>query len=329
MRILIPLLLIVCFCGPAVAQDLPPDILADQYLLQVRSALAEGDTQTALEAFRQIEALDTVPPPEFAFFYGRFLVENGTALDDLLKGRSFLTSYVISIPRESERYVPSLELLSLAAEKLEAAEADRARREMVNPEIATIVRQAPTTADQDTLLTYAVSREYSLDVVAELIARGAPINAADRWGYTPLHKVRWSDQMVGVVSLLLDHGADIRALDSRGQSPLVRLAERARSFEDGGRARDALVRVAELLLRHGAHVDGESERANTPLTWAANYGHYEMVELLIRAGANVNVQGGTDRPLDLAIRNNHRRVVRLLRAHGASAAWAADRWPDR
>ena len=118
-------LLVLFLCGPAAAQDLPPDILADQYLLEATKALENGNPQGALRAFGKIEALDTERPAEFAYFYGKLLVENSTALDELLKGQSLLKQFVLSIEKDSEYYTPTLELLSAVELKLERAEAER------------------------------------------------------------------------------------------------------------------------------------------------------------------------------------------------------------
>ena len=120
--------------GPVSAQDLPPDILADMYLLEATKALEDGDAQEAIRAFGKIEALDTEPPPEFAYFYGKLLVEHGTVLNDLLKGQKLLKSFVIRIAKDSEHYVPILELLSDVSQKLgriekQEAEARRAEAE--------------------------------------------------------------------------------------------------------------------------------------------------------------------------------------------------------
>ena len=120
-------LLVLFLCGPAAAQDLPPDILADQYLLEATKALENGDPQRALQAFGKIEALDTELPAEFAYFYGKLLVENSTALDELLKGQSLLKQFVLSIEKDSEHYTSTLELLSAVGTKLEKAEAEKQR----------------------------------------------------------------------------------------------------------------------------------------------------------------------------------------------------------
>ena len=117
--------MVLTYCGWAVAQDLPPDVLADMYLLEAAKAMEQGDAQAAIRAFEKIEALDTQPPLEFLYFYGKMLVENSNVLDDVLKGQSLLKQYVLNIDKSSEHYTPTLKLLSLAGEKLEAIDAKR------------------------------------------------------------------------------------------------------------------------------------------------------------------------------------------------------------
>ena len=72
--------------------------------------------------------MDAEPPPEFAYFYGKLLVENSTALDDLLKGQSLLKQFVLSIEKDSEHYTPTLELLSAVGARLEKIEAEQRRQ---------------------------------------------------------------------------------------------------------------------------------------------------------------------------------------------------------
>jgi formylglycine-generating enzyme required for sulfatase activity len=115
-------ILSLCYCGMAVSQDLPDDILADQYLLEAKKALANGEPQTARRAFGKIEALDTEPPLEFFFFYGKLLVEYGTAEDDVRQGQALLKQYVVNIEKGSEQYMATLELLSVAGGKIEKDE---------------------------------------------------------------------------------------------------------------------------------------------------------------------------------------------------------------
>ena len=115
-------ILSLCFCGMAVSQDLPDDILADQYLLEAKKALENGEPQTARRAFVKIEALDTEPPLEFYFFFGKLLVKHGTSVDDVRQGQASLKQFVVNIEKNSGYYRPTLELLSVAGKTIEKAE---------------------------------------------------------------------------------------------------------------------------------------------------------------------------------------------------------------
>ena len=114
-------MLILGLGGLAGGQDLPAEILADQYLLEATEALEKGDPQTALRAFGKIKALDIEPPPEFPYFYGKLLVANSTEINDLLKGQSLLKQFVMNVDKTSEHYAPTLRLLTIVESKLAKA----------------------------------------------------------------------------------------------------------------------------------------------------------------------------------------------------------------
>lgn len=170
----------------AAAQDLPPDILADQYLLEATYAIQDGDVSKAMDALAKIELLDTTPPREFAFFRGKLLVENATAMNDILKGQALLKSYVLSIGRDAENYREALRLLSAADVRLTQAETSRKAKEALRAEIAALTeaRRTYTHGDNYTLLSYAVSAKYRLEVIAELLRGGADPNGRDSYGRT-------------------------------------------------------------------------------------------------------------------------------------------------
>ena len=114
-------LFVLFLYGLAVAQELPPDILADQYLLEATEAMEKGELQKANQAFKKIEALEIEPPPLFAYFYGKLLAEYGVGPEVWRKGQTLLKQFVISAGRDSEYYTPALKLLSAVDAKLEAA----------------------------------------------------------------------------------------------------------------------------------------------------------------------------------------------------------------
>ena len=120
MRTVLPrtfVILSLCVCGLAVSQDLPPEMRADQYLMEGQRALERNDSATAVEALKKVEALPVDPPVDFAFWYGRALVEQGISQNDVgmvNKGEGFLKQYLLDTGRESEHYTSALALLSQA-----------------------------------------------------------------------------------------------------------------------------------------------------------------------------------------------------------------------
>lgn len=61
----------------------------------------------------------------------------------------------------------------------------------------------------------------------------------------------------------------------------------------GGRASEEEVRVDRRLLTlvplcRGAHIDVRNKKGNTPLWLAANGGHFDVVQLLVHASADVD-----------------------------------------
>jgi hypothetical protein len=58
-----------------------------------------------------------------------------------------------------------------------------------------------------------------LDISAELLRRGAEVNAVQADDFTPLHEAAQNGQ-VAMIELLLAHGADLTARKSDGQTPL-------------------------------------------------------------------------------------------------------------
>ena len=116
-----PFLVVLLLSGLVVAQDLPPHILADQYLLEATEALEQGELLKAERAFKKIEALEVEPPPLFAYFYGKLLAEHGVGPEVWRKGQTLLKQFVIGAGRDSDYYTPTLKLLSAVEAKLEAA----------------------------------------------------------------------------------------------------------------------------------------------------------------------------------------------------------------
>jgi len=178
-----------------------------------------------------------------------------------------------------------------------------------------------------------------LEVVEDLAARGADVEAANFGGDRPLHSAAGCGS-VDVVQFLIKNRADVRAKNNVGQTPLFYAAANGQ------------VKAAELLLAAGAAINAKDRQGWTPLLLAAWGGQVEAVRFLLAGGADPSVSdaiGWTplhaaafegylecvcllaapslidrpskngDRPLHWAIGRGHREVVAFLLEKGADS----------
>ncbi len=116
-------------------------------------------------------------------------------------------------------------------------------------------------------------------IIAELIKKGADLNAVTDEGQTPLHVAAYFGCTVGA-ELLLENQAKMNEKDKWGQTPLHKAAYK----HD--------VDITGLLLEKGASVNLVSNDGETPLETVAKYNHTvaaelkeEMKTLLLKHGA--------------------------------------------
>jgi len=71
--------------------------------------------------------------------------------------------------------------------------------------------------------------------------------------------------------------------------------------------------IVELLLEAGANVNIKNKFGWTPLHLAAREGHIDIVQMLLEAGANIGAKNKFGRtPLDYAVKHRHTDIVRML-----------------
>lgn len=169
------------------------------------------------------------------------------------------------------------------------------------------------TADEDghCLLTLAAS-EGSEEICASLLRRGLaidPENEGVLWG-SPLVAAAANGQG-HILEFLLENGADVNRTLSHGAYGSALAA--SETYED-----------ADILLRHGADPNRPLKCGwgGSPLATAARRGDFDVAELLIQAGADVNQElqvGELPNALTAAVNPGGRGLdmVRFLIASGA------------
>lgn len=156
----------------------------------------------------------------------------------------------------------------------------------------------------------------NFDVVDLLLRRQAPPDLRCHEGLTPLHLACLADD-VDLVRPLLAAGADIEAADEEKHRRPIHIAAALGS-----------VNLTIFLCEKGACLSSMDKSDDRPLCIACKYGHYQVVELLLDAGAKMNeILPGhfpdsenppSDSPLCIASEKGHVAVVELLLKRGAS-----------
>jgi ankyrin repeat protein len=161
-----------------------------------------------------------------------------------------------------------------------------------------------------------------VEIARALIAAGADVNAANHYGVTPLLDASRTGDAT-MMAVLLKAGATPGKAHPQGETPLM------------AAARAGSVPGVKLLLEQKVDLNAaESVEQTTALMFAAAEGHVDVVDVLLKAGADPNRQahvtslsertGNSDHPtggftaLMWAARNGEEAVVRRLAAGGAN-----------
>ena len=122
-------------------------------------------------------------------------------------------------------------------------------------------------------------------------------------GWTPLHLAAFFGHL-DAVKMLLDSGAPMLAISNNNESNLPINAAAA------GR-RNAVV---QLLVERGCPPDARSsDQGYTALHLAANNGNVELIEFLLRSGADRNLKTGAGETAhDLAVKQGDTNAAKIL-----------------
>jgi len=119
------------------------------------------------------------------------------------------------------------------------------------------------------------------DVVATLALAGADLEYFDDTGFSALLWAVESSEPE-CVRVLLENGADVNTQTATGATALIMAADLTSPEQD--------LRILRDLLSHGADVHLADSQHATALSFAAQAANVDAVELLLTAGAEVNVQ---------------------------------------
>ncbi|USP75865.1 ankyrin repeat and protein kinase domain containing protein 1 [Curvularia clavata] len=160
-------------------------------------------------------------------------------------------------------------------------------------------------------------------IVQLLLKFGGNVDAQDKQGRTVLMTAAWKNHF-HIMHELLRCGADVNKKDNTGRNVLHNLA----ADKHCNWGRDV---IAELLKQNIAidGPDGQDDQKRTPLHWAASTGKKELCEMLLRRPrlprANVNaVEVRQKTALHLAVTHGRDDIIELLIKYGADIMAKSD-----
>uniref|UniRef100_A0A8C7MSQ8 Kinase D-interacting substrate of 220 kDa n=1 Tax=Oncorhynchus kisutch TaxID=8019 RepID=A0A8C7MSQ8_ONCKI len=145
------------------------------------------------------------------------------------------------------------------------------------------------------------AKEGHVDVVKELLESSAYMEHRDMGGWTALMWTAYKGR-VEVTKVLLDNGANP---NTTGQQysvyPIIWAAGRGHA------------EIVQVLLENGAKVNCSDKYGTTPLIWAARKGHFDCVMHLLENGADVDQEGANSMTaLIVAVKGGFTEVVKEL-----------------
>ena len=142
-----------------------------------------------------------------------------------------------------------------------------------NPQKVKTILESSKISSQDITDAFIKAVELgNAQIVKDLIAVGADVEAQNKYGYTPLSVASKKGQME-IVQILLDAGADITAQNKNGTCALSEASQNGQ------------VRTVKMLLLKGVS-DSQKDAALEAAASSDTYGCKEIVEILVKAGAS-------------------------------------------
>ena len=206
---------------------------------------------------------------------------------------------------------------------------------------------------------HLASKENKINIVSLLLQNGAKINETTRALEMPLH-IAAKNGHTEIVQTLISNGAPINSRNRHGFTPLYhsvkvylegeqlereRKAPLVYGLQDTKISTHRLIQIVEVLLKNSADINTLYATSpyittqETLLHMAVGKCNFNMVQLLMDYGANINAKG-TDphecTPLLKAVNLNNTNIVEILLQNGANLKYSdghtvvhrAIRWED-
>ncbi len=160
-----------------------------------------------------------------------------------------------------------------------------------------------------TPLTDAV-RDGHYEQVEALLRQGVAVDAVDNQHMPSALAIAVNKNSSQVALFLIQNGANVNAIHPVSQCSLLQLAAATPMRGD-------IIRMVKVLVANGADLRAVTPRCGTALMSAARAGHLDIVDYLLKQGADVNQLANGSSTLLEAIFNEQFAVAKWLLEHGA------------
>jgi len=160
---------------------------------------------------------------------------------------------------------------------------------------------------------YAAFENKHKPIMEYLISKGARVDEKNGPGeITVLYQACTDSSLdIDIVNLFVDAGADVNSKTKAGYTPLFLAVQNKRKP------------IVEYLISKGARINEKNGLNDDSALHKACYsGSLEMTKTLVEAGADINILDKIgQKPIDLAIGQNHQAVVEYLEALQPQPQW--------
>ncbi len=158
-----------------------------------------------------------------------------------------------------------------------------------------------------TALIYAMQSIKNTALIERLVTQGADVNIVTTDGETAL-SIAILRHELNIIKILIPKGGKVPSLNSNGYSfsTILCKATKYRTLP-----------IVEFLISEGARVNARNLTGETPLKNAINRSDVKMTSYLIANGAYVNPEDAKEEPLHLAAEKGHIAVMDVLLKAGA------------